>query len=80
MTDSEVRYEPTEKTNIYRDKESGALVNRNLEALRAYKLKKSQAKMLKDHNEKIAKMEESLSSLEKNMSEIKDILINRNHK
>ena len=70
------RYEQTEKSGLYRDKKTGAIINRDNRALQAYKKRKENANRVREHDEKIKKMEQSLSSLESNISEIKELLIN----
>jgi len=76
MSSANKKYEPTEKTGMYRDTDSGAIVNRNNEALRAYRLKKQQTRMIEDHHDKIQRMEKSLESLEDSLTDIKEILLN----
>jgi hypothetical protein len=70
------RYEQTEKSGLYRDKKTGAILNRDNRALEAYKKRKENANLVREHHEKIKNMEKSLSSLETSLSEIKELLIN----
>jgi len=64
-----MKYEQTEKTDYYRDMHSGAVVNRNYEALRAYKKQKARA-------QKVDNMDERFNHIESEMKEIKQMFRN----
>lgn len=63
-----MNYEKTEKKDLYRDTNTGALLNRNIDALNAYKKRKQQARMVQEHDERLAR-------IEKNLNELHEILI-----
>jgi arginine repressor len=62
-----MKYEPTDKSGMFKDQSTGAIVNRDLQALNAYKLKKKQ-------NREFIEMQKRQESLESEVSEIKDML------
>jgi len=62
-----MKYEPTDKSAMFKDQSTGAIVNRDLQALNAYKLKKKQ-------NREFIEMQKRQESLESEVSEIKDML------
>lgn len=59
-----MKYEKTDKSGLYRDTHSGAIVNRDINALNAYKKKKANYVNMKNKQNKI----------EKELDEIKGVL------
>ena len=62
-------YEKTEKTGLLRDTTSGGIVNNDAAALRAYKLKKEQSRLIKENNDRITNIENDISEIKKLISE-----------
>lgn len=60
-------YEKTDKTGLYRDVKSGAIVNKDSIALEAYRRKKQQAKEFQD-------LQKRQDKIEADLNEIKDLL------
>jgi hypothetical protein len=58
--------------NLYRDRNSGALLNGDINALNEYYMKKQ---MIKKQNEEKQEVKDRLECLEKNMEEIKTLLL-----
>jgi wobble nucleotide-excising tRNase len=65
----------TDVTGIVREAKSGALVNTNVDALVAYKKKKTLNKVVNDLNNDHKHTQEKLLRLEKDVSEIKQLLL-----
>jgi len=65
----------TDVTGVVRETKSGALVNTNYDALMAYKKKKTLNKIVYDLNEDHNHTKEKLLNLEKDVSEIKQLLL-----
>ena len=65
----------TDVTGVVRETKSGALVNTNYDALMAYKKKKTLNKIVYDLNEDHKHTKEKLLNLEKDVSEIKQLLL-----
>lgn len=61
-------YEKTDKPGLYRDLESGAIINRDLVSLEAYKKKKRQAEMISSLQDDIKEIKQILSQLVNNNS------------
>lgn len=57
----------TEKANIFKDENTGALINRDTGELQAYKIRKEQAR-------KAANLEKRVQTLEKQMEETLNLL------
>jgi Tfp pilus assembly protein PilO len=53
----------TEKDHIYRDSDSSALLNRNMEALKEYKLRKQQRSEFQQMADRLTKLEEVVEML-----------------
>jgi len=62
-------YEKTEKAGLLRDTSSGGIVNNDDAALKAYKLKKEQSRLIKENNDRITKIENDISEIKKLISE-----------
>lgn len=56
-------YEKTDKSGLYRDLSSGAIVNRDLTSLEAYKKKKHQAEIITSLQDDIKEIKQILSQL-----------------
>jgi hypothetical protein len=64
-------YEKTDKKEFVRDTRSGGIINRDADALRAYKLKKERSKMVRENDKRISQIEDDIG-------EIKRILLSMN--
>jgi len=62
-------YEKTDKTGLYRDMSTGAIVNQDVTALEAYRRKKQQAR-------EVQTIQERQDRIETELHEIKDLLRN----
>lgn len=56
-------YEKTEKSGLYRDMNSGAIVNKDITALEAYNKKKKQAEMIHSLQDDIKEIKQILSQI-----------------
>lgn len=65
-----MKYEQTEKTDYYRDMSSGAVVNRNREALEAYKKRKNRAKQVDQMSERLSHIESEMTEIRSMFSEV----------
>lgn len=67
-------YEKTDKPGLYRDLNSGAIVNRDLTSLEAYKRKKRQTEMISSLQDDIKEIKQILSDLtSKNNNDKRDV-------
>jgi DNA-binding transcriptional regulator PaaX len=56
-------YEKTDKNGLYRDVNTGAVVNRDTEALKAYKLRKEQSRLVRENDKRISQIEQDISDI-----------------
>lgn len=56
-------YEKTDKPGLYRDMTSGAIINRDLTALEAYKKKKRQSEIINSLQDDIKEIKQILSQI-----------------
>lgn len=63
-------YQKTEITGVYRDAESGAFINTDVEALKGYKKRKQSNKMVKRLDERLVHVENELNEVHRMMKRI----------
>jgi len=69
-------YEKTNVNGLYRESDSGAIVNRDLEALKQYKKTKQRTRMVDEHQARLDRMEKNLSEIHSILHDISERMTN----
>jgi len=70
-------YQKTEITGVYRDADSGAFVNTDIEALKGYKKRKQSNKAVKRLDERLGHVESELNDIHSMMKRVLNSLEDR---
>ena len=62
--------EPTDRPDLVRDTSTGAIINRNAEALVAYKKRKAQARKVQELDNRMSNIEQSVSEIHSMLSQL----------